>query len=305
MKKDQLENFIAIVEAGSINKAAEKLYITQPSLSRSMKSLEEEMGKPLLERNTHGVSLTATGKIFYNYAQSILNQFNMLERLKDFDEDVVYSKLSVSVNSIFLEDNLIYNFYKKINSLETEISILETLADDVLNDVASSTSEIGIIVLNDFQLKIFRRMAEIKDIELEIFDEGPLVIHSHESCSLNTYEKIESKELMSHIYIHLPYDFISNLNYTLQVDEIGLKDLSKTITMTSYHAVLKMLQNTDSFILGNKWQVKELKASHIDSREIQNSKIIKYFIIIKRKGIPLSRPAEVFLELIRNDYKDS
>ena len=58
MKKVQLQHFLDIVDAGSINKASEKLYITQPTLSSSMKALEEEMGKELLERTPHGIKLT-------------------------------------------------------------------------------------------------------------------------------------------------------------------------------------------------------------------------------------------------------
>lgn len=78
MKKEQLRNFIEVVDCGSINKAAEKLYISQPNLSRSIHALEEEMGKELLIRTNRGVSLTPTGQLLYYYARSILNQFQVL-----------------------------------------------------------------------------------------------------------------------------------------------------------------------------------------------------------------------------------
>lgn len=48
MKNEQLRNFIKVVDCGSINKAAEQLYVSQPSLSRSISTLEEEMGKELV-----------------------------------------------------------------------------------------------------------------------------------------------------------------------------------------------------------------------------------------------------------------
>lgn len=162
MKREQLQQFLEIVDAGSINKAAEKLYITQPSLSRSMKSLEKKMGKQLLERTAHGIKLTSTGKIFYNYARGILSQFNMLERLKDFDSDLVYTQLLVSVDAIFLKDDLIYKFYKTVKSFETEIQLNETTAEEVMNNVANGTSEIGISIINDYQYKVYKKWQKLK-----------------------------------------------------------------------------------------------------------------------------------------------
>ena len=58
MRKEQLFQFIEVVDCGSINKAAEKLYISQPNLSCSIHALEEDMGKALIIRNNRGVTLT-------------------------------------------------------------------------------------------------------------------------------------------------------------------------------------------------------------------------------------------------------
>ena len=63
MKNEQLRNFIKVVDCGSINKAAEQLYVSQPSLSRSIHSLEEEMGKELVIRSNRGVTLTPNREI--------------------------------------------------------------------------------------------------------------------------------------------------------------------------------------------------------------------------------------------------
>lgn len=55
MKNQQLRYFVEVVDSGSINKASEKLFVSQPSLSRSIQSLEEEMGKELIIRSNHGL----------------------------------------------------------------------------------------------------------------------------------------------------------------------------------------------------------------------------------------------------------
>lgn len=302
MRKEQLFQFVEVIDCGSINKAAEKLYISQPNLSRSIHALEEEMGKQILERNNRGVTLTPTGKLLYYYSKSILEQFKVLERIKELDEDQIYSQLSISVDSIFLRDDLILNFYKRINSAETEIKFLETTAEEVLQNVIDMKSEIGITILNDIQLTIFKKMAEIKDIEIEILGTGPLYVHINENNPLSQKEEIDVKDLLDFPLIHLPYDFFSELNFSLTIDDIPLKQFKTTITMSNYQAIINMINHANAIMLGNKWQIEELKHSHIKSLQFKNCHITKSFVIIKRKRTVLSNAAKIFLDIIYDNY---
>ena len=138
------------------------------------------MGKELIIRSNNGVTLTPTGRLMYYYAQSILSQFQVLERLKDVSEVKLYSKLTVSVDSVFLRDDLILQFYKHMKSATTEIHMVETTAEQVLANVSEMKSEIGITILNDYQLSIYRKMADAKEIELNILGKGPLYVHINE-----------------------------------------------------------------------------------------------------------------------------
>ena len=81
MTLNQLNYVIAIAEYGSMNKAAEHLYVAQPSLSGAVKSLEDELGFVLFNRNGRGVSLTADGADFLPYAREIYSSYeNMSDR---------------------------------------------------------------------------------------------------------------------------------------------------------------------------------------------------------------------------------
>ena len=74
MQLHQLVYFIKVAEKGSINKAAEELFLSQPNLSQSIKSLEQEIGVPLFIRNNKGTTLTEDGKKLYEYASVIIQQ---------------------------------------------------------------------------------------------------------------------------------------------------------------------------------------------------------------------------------------
>lgn len=305
MKNEQLRNFIKVVDCGSINKAAEQLYISQPSLSRSIHSLEEEMGKELVVRSNRGVTLTPVGRLLYYYGRSILEQFEVIEKIKNLSEETIYSKLAVSVDSIFLRDDLILQFYNRIKSADTEIKIIETTAEEVLKNVSDMTSEIGIVILNDYQLTVFKKMTELKDIEMTILGTGPLYVHISEKSPLAIGDYIEAKELLNNTYIHLPFDFFSNLNYSLTIgDNTQLSSFHKTITMSNYHAVINIINHTEAFMLGNKWQVEELKYSRIKSMQFKNCNIKKSFVIIQRKREILSDAARIFLDIINENYAD-
>ena len=79
MTLQQLNYAIVISETGSMNKAAEQLYITQPSLTNSIKELEKEIGITIFNRSGKGVSLTADGMEFITYARQVYQQYETLQ----------------------------------------------------------------------------------------------------------------------------------------------------------------------------------------------------------------------------------
>src|SRR5688572_27169959 len=74
MELRQLRYFVAVAETGNISRAAKKLFLTQPALSRQIKALEEEAGQCLLERQAHSIRLTQAGQVLFQEARSLLKQ---------------------------------------------------------------------------------------------------------------------------------------------------------------------------------------------------------------------------------------
>lgn len=85
-----IQYFVTIVHTGSIANAAKEIHITQPALSKQIANLENELGKKLLNRGHHGISLTKEGSIFFERALEILNLVNKATH------DVTYSTSSIS-----------------------------------------------------------------------------------------------------------------------------------------------------------------------------------------------------------------
>lgn len=83
MELRQLRYFVGVATEGNISRAAQKLFLTQPALSRQIKALEEEVGAPLLERQAHSIRLTRAGEALLPEARALLAQAEgMFERVK-------------------------------------------------------------------------------------------------------------------------------------------------------------------------------------------------------------------------------
>ncbi len=83
MNFDQLKVLDTVVKAGTISKAAEQIYKTQPALSMAIKRLEQEVGFAIFDRRNYRLELTEKGKIYYEKSQAILAQMEQLQSLTD------------------------------------------------------------------------------------------------------------------------------------------------------------------------------------------------------------------------------
>jgi DNA-binding transcriptional LysR family regulator len=83
MELRQLRYFVAVAEQGNISRAAQKIFLTQPALSRQIKALEEDLGQPLPERQAHSIRLTGAGEILLHEARDLLSRADQLvERIR-------------------------------------------------------------------------------------------------------------------------------------------------------------------------------------------------------------------------------
>lgn len=89
MELRQLRYFVAVAEDGNISRAAKRIFLTQPALSRQIQALESEIGQCLLERQAHSIRLTTVGKALLHEARALLQQAEqMVQRVRAAGREV-------------------------------------------------------------------------------------------------------------------------------------------------------------------------------------------------------------------------
>ena len=157
MTIQQLRYVIVICEEGSLNKASEQLYIAQPSLTSAVQELEKELGITIFNRGGRDVTPTNDGLEFIRYAREVLSQYdNLLEKYGKNGN--LKKKFGISTQHYSFAVKSFVEMVKHFGTDEYEFAIRETRTRDVIDDVASCKSEIGILYLNDFNRKPLEKL---------------------------------------------------------------------------------------------------------------------------------------------------
>lgn len=176
MTLNQLRYIIAISKENSLNDAAKKLFISQPSLSSAVHALEQELGFDIFVRSKSGISLTTKGSEFLGYARSVIEQYEILDA-KYVSKTNVKRSFHVSMQHYTFAVNAFVNLIKEYGIDEYEFGIHETKTYEVIENVMNQKSEIGVLYLNDYNKNVLKK----------IFGEAGLKFTSLFECSIYAY----------------------------------------------------------------------------------------------------------------------
>ncbi|MCI2049863.1 MAG: LysR family transcriptional regulator [Lachnospiraceae bacterium] len=163
MTLQQMIYAVTIAECGSMNRAAQTLFLSQSSLSASVRNLEEEIGQPLFRRTNRGVSATPEGEEFLIYARQIVNQYRLTEE-KFILRKESRKSFGVSSQHYTFAVKAFIEMAKQFSLDEYAFTIYECRTAEIIENVRSYKSELGILYLDDFN----------RDILLKIFDDNGL-----------------------------------------------------------------------------------------------------------------------------------
>ncbi len=192
MTLNQLKYAIAISKENSLNDAAKKLFISQPSLTGAMHALEDEIGFDIFIRSKSGISLTVKGAEFIGYAKSVVEQYDILDA-KYISKTDIKRHFSVSMQHYSFAVNAFVEMVKEFGYEEYEFEVHETKTHEIIKNVRNQKSELGVIYMNDFNSKVLTKVLSEEGLEFTpLFDCG-ICVYIGKNNPL-AKEKLKSKE---------------------------------------------------------------------------------------------------------------
>jgi DNA-binding transcriptional LysR family regulator len=232
----QIEAFITVARLKSFSKAANTIYLSQPTISSHILSLEKELKVQLFDRNSKEVNLTPAGKCFLDYAVDIVNtRNNAVSSLGDFNNNICGTlDLSASTTPC---NTIVPSLIDKFSKLYPEINfnIVEQSSGSIINDIVNLHCEIGIVgnivesdriksyfIMEDSLILISNPSMNLPDkVSIDILTQYRFIMREKNSATRKTFEA----ELTSQGYPPENLNVcceVNNLDTLLQFVKAGL-----------------------------------------------------------------------------------
>lgn len=176
MTLQQLLYVLTVSDEGTMNRAAEKLYISQPTLTSAIHAIEDELHIQIFNRTSHGVTVTEQGREFLTYARQLYQQYELLKSRYE-DSSKRKNKFRVSTQHYSFATKAFVDTVKKYGTSKYDLAISETKTMEVIEDVGNSISEIGILYLSSYNYHFMMKQ----------FDEWNLEFHKLVDCDAYVY----------------------------------------------------------------------------------------------------------------------
>ncbi len=288
----QLKYIIAIDEECSMRRAADRLYVSQPGLSSAVRDLENELGIQIFERVHNGVVTTAAGASFIAYARSAVEQFEKVEE-KYLNSKNEKPTFSVSMQHYTIAVNAFIETVKEYDLEEYQFHIRETQTSEVIEDVKTLRSEVGVIALSDFNKSTFRKIFADASLEFtELFTRNTYLY-------LSKHHPLADKETISlddvKDYPCMVFDQGDNTSFYYREEALATYDYKKVISTNERATSIELMLGLNGYAVGAAMLGDSLNTSEIKAIKLNEEENLT-FGYITRKGAALSKMAQTFVQ---------
>ena len=291
-----LKYAIEVARVGSINKAAENLYIAQPNLSRAIKDLENSIGITIFERNSKGMSITEEGKLFLQQGEKIIQQIDKVEAMFSGEKQNKQT-FSISVPRVSYISHAFAIFSKRLDKdCSQEIFYKETNALDSITGVLRGEFNLGIIRYACNYDKLFKQMLEDKGLTYEVIADFKYVLIMSKNNPLAALDVINMADLKNYVEVsfndsYIPYTPLADTRLANSVNSV-----EKKIFIYERGSQFDLLSaNSDTYIWGSSLPTDVLDRFGLVEKSCTD--IVKKYrdVIIYKKDYQFSNIDKMFI----------
>ena len=296
----QLHYLIVIAETNSLNKAAEQLYVSQPSLTSAIKELEKELGVTLLYRSGRGVTLTNDGVEFLLYAKQLYSQYEAV--LEKYGMGGAHKKkFGVSTQHYSFAVKAFVDMAKEFDMPRYEFAVRETRTAEVIRDVSTMKSEIGILYLCDFNRKSMEKLLKSASLEFHHLIECQAYVYIWKKHPLAKEKTIQFEQLNG--YPCLSFEQGENSSFYFAEEILSTNEYSQVIKANDRATMLNLMVGLNGYTLCSGIICEELNGSDYIAvpfqEDEQNPNSVMEIGYVVRKNTILSKMGELYVDKLK------
>ena len=295
MTLQQLKYVITVANTGTITEAANRLFISQPSLTNAIHELEKEMNITIFNRTNKGISISKEGEDFLGYARQVLEQAAILED-KYKGGSGGKKQFCVSTQHYSFAVNAFVDLIKEYGQDEYDFSLRETQTYEIIEDVARMRSEIGILFLNDFNETVLGKILKSHELEFHpLFVARPHVFisrkHPLAGNAVITNEELEQ-------YPYLSFELGEHNSFYFSEEIFSVVERKKNIRVRDRATLFNLLIGLNGYTVCSGVIDKKLNGKDIIAVPLADESQMRVGYITHKKGM-MSRLAATYLEALK------
>ncbi len=243
MTLQQLNYVITISETGSMNKASELLYVAQPSLTSAVRELEKELGITIFNRSGRGVTLTADGAEFITYARQVYQQYEVLR--EHYLEGSIRRKFGVSSQHYSFVTEAFVELVRDFNTADYDFAIRETKTSEVISDVVTMKSEIGVLYLSGFNRQVITKLLQVNGLKFTHLTDCQVYAYMWNGHPLAKRESVTVEELEEYPCLTFEQGDKSSFYYAEEI--FSTEGFSRVIHACDRSTMLNLMKGLDGY----------------------------------------------------------
>ncbi len=300
MTLQQIRYAITIADTGSMNKSADILFVSQPSLTSAIKELEKETGINIFLRTSKGVIPTNEGMDFLMRARQVYQQYELLTDKYSMAGNHK-RKFGVSTQHYSFAVKAFVETVKKFDTLNFEFAIRETKTLDVISDVGNLASEIGILYKSNYNRKIINKLLNENELGFYPLINCHAYVYLWKNHPLANEKEISLEQLYD--YPCLSFEQGSGSSVYLAEEILGEKEYSRIIKSNDRATQLNLMVGLNGYTLCSGIICEELNGGDYVAvpfkEDEDNRNVIMEIGYIAKKNSRLSDIAEVYIDEVQ------
>lgn len=300
MTLQQLKYVVTVADKGTISEAAKELFISQPSLTKAIKELENEMQITIFNRTNKGIVVSNVGDEFLAYARQVLEQSSLLEE-RFLNLKKQSPRFSVSTQHYSFAVNAFVDVIREFGGNQYDFTLRETQTYEIIEDVSRLKSEIGILYTSSKNQEVIMKLIKQNSLDFqELFIAKPHVFISSKH-PLSDREVLTLEELDDYPYLSFEQGDYNSFYFSEEI--LSTLDRNRNIKVRDRATLFNLAIGLNGYTVSSGVISKELNGENIIAKPLMVDEYMRIGTITQ-KNMPLSRYGKAYMESLKRHVSE-